>query len=98
VAFQLSRRIRTAGVTALVVTAAITVPTVASAAPRSDPAPKPTIDSVQQRLGKLALQNDQVVEKYNQATIAYKASKVAAAKAATSYQAAVAGWPRPASS
>jgi cell wall-associated NlpC family hydrolase len=88
VAFRLSRRFRTAGIAGVLLAAALTVPTVAFAAPHSSPAPAQTIDSVQQQLGKLALKNDQLVEQYNQANNAYHATKIAAAKASKGYRAA----------
>jgi cell wall-associated NlpC family hydrolase len=50
------------------------------------PDPKPTIDSVQQQLGALALKNDQLVEKYNVANNAYHSTKRAAAKAGQTYR------------
>jgi cell wall-associated NlpC family hydrolase len=63
---------------------------VAGATP--DPTPTPTshqtIGSVQQRLGALALKNDQLVEQYDQANIAYQAAQKSAATAATVYQVA----------
>jgi len=68
------------------VTVAVTVPTVASATPNTAIAPR--IHSVQQRLSALARENDQIVEKYNQANIAYHAKKTAAAKASAVYRAA----------
>jgi cell wall-associated NlpC family hydrolase len=70
--------------------AAVIVPSVAGATP--DPTPTrtshQTIGSVQQRLGALALANDQLVEKYDQANIAYQSTQKAAAKAAAAYQVA----------
>jgi cell wall-associated NlpC family hydrolase len=84
-AYRLTRRVRTAAVAAGLIGAAIVVPTVASAAPHATP-PKPTIDSVQQQLGNLALKSDQLVEQYNQANNAYHATKAAATKAAARYR------------
>ncbi len=87
-AYRLSHRIRTAAVAAGLVGAAVIVPSVAGATP-TPVAPSPQrIISVQQRLGALALKNDQLVEKYNQANIAYQSTKKSAAKAAAAYQAA----------
>lgn len=63
----------------------------AAAAPHATPAPtKPSIDSVQKRLGALALKNDQLVEKYDRTKIAYHSAKAGAAKAAAVYRAAAA--------
>jgi cell wall-associated NlpC family hydrolase len=93
VAFRLTR-IRTLCITATVVGAAAVIPAVAAAAPApnhaSHPAkhPKPTIDSVQKQLGKLAMRNDQLVEQFNQATSAYSAAKRAAAAADAANRAA----------
>ena len=87
-AFRLTRRLRTACLTAAVLGGAILVPNVAVASPHAAPAhKKPTIDSVQQQLGRLALKNDQLVEQYNQATIAYRDTKKSAAKATATYRA-----------
>jgi cell wall-associated NlpC family hydrolase len=71
------------------------VPTAATAmpvAPRSSPAHKPTIATVQKHLAQLALTNAQVVEKYDQALIAVHrkqktadAAKRAAEKADTAF-------------
>jgi cell wall-associated NlpC family hydrolase len=79
-------RLRIVGVATVLVSVAVTVPTVASAAPNRPIAPR--IQSVQQRLSSLSRQNDQIVEKYNQADNAYHAKKAAAAKAAASFRAA----------
>jgi cell wall-associated NlpC family hydrolase len=91
-AFRVSARLRTLGITAVLVTAGFAVPTVASAAPHEAPAApaavKPTIHSVQQRLHDLAMKNDQLVEKYNQATNRFHATRAAAAKATKVYRAA----------
>jgi cell wall-associated NlpC family hydrolase len=65
--------------------AAVIVPNMASATPHLKP-PKPTIDSVQQQLGALALKNDQLVERYNTANNAYHETKHAAIKAAVDYR------------
>lgn len=73
----------TAGV-ALAVTAAVAVPTVASATPKAPIAPR--IQTVQKRLGELAFQSDQLVEKYDQANVAYHSAKQAAAKASDAYR------------
>jgi cell wall-associated NlpC family hydrolase len=64
---------------------------VAFAAPHLTPAPSPsTIDSVQKRLGALALKNDQLVERFNRANNAYHEAKIAAGKAQGAYRAAAA--------
>ncbi|MGH8862193.1 MAG: NlpC/P60 family protein [Jatrophihabitantaceae bacterium] len=89
-AFRITRRVRTTGLATVLIAAAVTVPTVASAQPGGGSAssPRPTIQSVQKQLGGLALRNDQLVEKYNQANNTYLAARVAAAKATKAYQAA----------
>ena len=90
-AYRLSRRALTAIFVSLLAGAAVVVPSVAVAAPHTTPAPSPsTIDSVQKRLGALALKNDQLVERYNRANIAYHGAKTAAAKAEAVYRAAAA--------
>jgi cell wall-associated NlpC family hydrolase len=63
---------------------------VAVAAPHQTPPSPSTIDSVQKRLGALALKNDQLVERYNRANIAYHDAKTVAAKAEGVYRAAAA--------
>jgi cell wall-associated NlpC family hydrolase len=64
---------------------------VAFAAPHPTPAPSPsTIDSVQKRLGALALKNDQLVERFNRANNAYHEAKTVAGKAQGAYRAAAA--------
>lgn len=94
-AFRFARRshdrprrshLRIAGATTVLITAAVTLPTVASAAPNSGTHLAPRIHSVQQRLSQLATQNDQIVEKYNQATNKYQASRRAAAQATAVYR------------
>jgi peptidoglycan DL-endopeptidase CwlO len=85
VAYRLTRRVRTAALAAGLIGAAVIVPSVAAATPGVTPS-KPTIDSVQQQLGNLALKNDQLVERYNRANIAYHATRQAAAKAAKTYR------------
>jgi cell wall-associated NlpC family hydrolase len=59
---------------------------VASATPNAGNHFAPRIQSVQQRLTQLATQNDQIVEKYNQANNKYESSRTAAAKAALAYR------------
>lgn len=89
-AYRLSRRVRTVALAAALVAGAAVVPTVAVAAPHTSPAhhPAPTIDSVQQRLGALALKSDQLVERYNRANIAYHAARRAANNADAVYRVA----------
>ncbi|HEY8302211.1 MAG TPA: C40 family peptidase [Jatrophihabitans sp.] len=79
-----TRRLRTAGAAALVVGAALAVPTIASASPNVPIAPR--IHSARQQLAALAQRNDQIVEKYNQADVAYHAKKAAAAHAGAVYR------------
>ena len=91
-ASRLSRRLRPAlvGLAALGA-AALLIPS-ATATP-VDPASSPSIPSVQQQLGKLALQNTQLVEKFNQAQVdvdAKQKSAEAARRAAIKSQAAYA--------
>lgn len=80
------RHLRLAGAATALVTIAVTMPTVASAAPNTGIAPR--IHSVQQRLAALARQNDQIVEKYNQADLAYQAKKAVATQASEAYEVA----------
>jgi len=76
-------------VSAAAVAGAIVVPTVASATPHTSPTqPTPTIDSVQKQLGHLALRNDQLVERFNQANEAYTKTRAAAGQADLAYRAA----------
>jgi cell wall-associated NlpC family hydrolase len=88
-----TRRLRTAGIASALIAAAVTIPTVAAADPgngtQNGAAKRPqTIQSVEQRLGSLALKNDQLVERYNQATTRYLVTKAAAARAEVVLQAA----------
>ncbi|MCW2494372.1 C40 family peptidase [Jatrophihabitans sp.] len=80
---RLSRRVRLISALSAVCAAAVLIPAVASAAPQSAPSvkPKPTIAQVDKELAALAVQNTQLVEKYNQAQIAVTARQQAAAKA-----------------
>jgi peptidoglycan DL-endopeptidase CwlO len=90
VAYRLSRRVRTAVLLSGLVGAVAVAPAAALATPHATPSPsQPTIGSVQQRLGTLALKNDQLVERYNRANNAYHASRAAAARAAAAYRVAV---------
>lgn len=79
-----SRRIRPIAVIVALIAAALAVPSVASAMPnRPDAKPKhPTVASVQRELGKLALKNTQLVEKYDQAQMQVQAKQSAAKDAA----------------
>ena len=81
-AFRHPPCLRCAVIAAVLIAAAVWVPTVAAATPHAKPAPRATIDSVQQQLGKLALQSDQLVEQFNQANNAYAPAKNAAGNAA----------------
>jgi cell wall-associated NlpC family hydrolase len=67
-------------VASLLVSAAV-VPQVASAAPDA-PKAAPTVASVQRQLGRLALKNSQLVEKYNEVRVLAAKRKVQAAAAA----------------
>jgi len=69
VANRIARRVLIA-VVASAACAAVVVPSVASAAPQTKPKPKPTVSSVEAQLSKLARQNTQLVERYNQAQLA----------------------------
>ena len=93
-ACRLNRRVRTALVAVVAAGAAALAPTVAAhASPHATPAhprPEPTISSVQRELGLLAVRNDQLVERYNQATEAYRAARESAARAATAARVAAA--------
>jgi cell wall-associated NlpC family hydrolase len=92
VANRISRRLRPVlvGLAALGA-AALLVPTAATAAP-ADPASPPTVASVQQQLGTLALQNTMLVEQFDQAQVdvqvkqkAADSARVAANKSAAVY-------------
>jgi cell wall-associated NlpC family hydrolase len=74
---------------------ALLAPTLASAAAPDHHKPKPTISSVQQQLGHLALKNSQLVEKFDQARVvlhrrdqAAGAAERAAARARAAYRTA----------
>ena len=87
-AHRITRRLRFALVSLVVSgAAAVVVPAVASADPHTRP-PQPTIDSVQKKLGNLAMRNDQLVERYNQAQNEYQARAAAADRAQRSALAA----------
>jgi peptidoglycan DL-endopeptidase CwlO len=81
-----TRHLRIAGAATVLITAAVTVPTVASASPTGPTRITPKIHSVQKRLQSLAVQNDQIVEKFNQANVAYTKTKKQAAQAKAAYQ------------
>jgi cell wall-associated NlpC family hydrolase len=66
-----------AGLAAVVVC----VPSVAGAVTAAKPTPPPTVASVQQELGTLALKNAQLVEQYDEAQVAVAAKQKAAAAA-----------------
>jgi len=87
VANTVARRVRPAGawagLAALVISVLVS-PSAASAAP-----PKPTVGSVQNQLNQLAVQNSQLVEKFNQAQVAVtKGERQAAGASRTAKQAA----------
>ena len=81
---------RAAGAASALIATAIAVPalapTLASAAPGGGARIGSRIHSVQQRLDRLAQQNDQIVERYNQANNRYRTTKKAAGKANAVYQ------------
>jgi peptidoglycan DL-endopeptidase CwlO len=84
------RPLRFAGAATAVLSALLVIPAVASAEPGGTgdlgrPI-APRIHSVRQQLSTLAEQNDQIVEKYNQADLAYHAKQKAAAQASAAYQ------------
>ncbi|HEY2299460.1 MAG TPA: NlpC/P60 family protein [Jatrophihabitans sp.] len=80
-----SRRLKIAGAAAVLISAAVTLPTVASATPAGPTRITPKIHSVQQQLRDLSVRNDQIVEKYNQADEAYTKTKTKAARADAVY-------------
>ncbi len=65
------RRIRPAVLVGVLTAVAVLIPTVASATPAA-PSHHPSINQVQKRLGRLALRNTQLVEKYNSARVLVK--------------------------
>jgi len=95
-AYRVFGRVRATTALVAVVATAIIVPSVASATPTASPGATAgssadtanKITSVQKRLAYLAMRNDQLVEKYNQATIRLHDSQLAAAKAAAVYRSA----------
>lgn len=66
---------------ALLLAAALIVPTVATADPAAVPVQTPSVATVQQQLGDLALKNAQLAEQYNRARIDVVNRQAAAAKA-----------------
>jgi cell wall-associated NlpC family hydrolase len=81
------RPLRIAGAATVALSTALLIPAVASAKPGNVATPiAPRIQSVRQQLSSLAEQNDQIVEKYNQADVAYRAKQKAAAHATALYQ------------
>jgi cell wall-associated NlpC family hydrolase len=80
VAIRFARRVRPLLALAAIGAAVIVAPTVAAAAPHT----QPSVTSVQKQLGELALKNTQLVEKYDHAQVAV----AQAGKAARSAQAA----------
>jgi cell wall-associated NlpC family hydrolase len=92
VANRLTRRVLLA--CAGLAVAVVCIPSVAGAVSAAKPTPPPTVASVQQQLGALALQNTQLVEQYDQAQVAVAAKRRAAvlaqrvaARAEAAYQA-----------
>jgi len=84
VGYEGLRRFRPLVIVAALVTAALALPAVASAmpsAPAADPR-HPSVASAQRELGKLALRNSQLVERYDRAQMAVHTSQVAARRAA----------------
>ncbi|HKC29775.1 MAG TPA: hypothetical protein VKB75_17300, partial [Jatrophihabitans sp.] len=89
-AIPVTRHLRPIIAIAALAAAAFAAPTLASATPKPTPA---SIPAVQKQLGELALQNSQVVEKYDRAQVAVQrreqaahAAELAAAQANTDYQ------------
>jgi cell wall-associated NlpC family hydrolase len=80
VAIAFARRVRPLIALVSLGAAALVAPTLASATPHRHHAPR-TATSVQKQLGHLALENSQLVEKYNQAQVAVQ-RRVKAAKQA----------------
>ena len=76
--------LRIAGATTVLITAAVTLPTVASAAPNT--AHRATDPVRAAATVALATQNEQIVEKYNQADNKYHAKQGRGAKATASYR------------
>jgi cell wall-associated NlpC family hydrolase len=84
VAIRFARRIRPFIALAAVVATATLAPTLAAAAPHT----KPSVTSVQKRLGALALKNTQLVEKYDRAQVLmHKRQKAALAAQRTARKA-----------
>ncbi len=78
---RLTRRIRPLIALVALTGSALIAPSLASAAPRTSPHSDPSVTSVQQKLGDLAMQNSQIVEKYDQARLAVATREKAAAGA-----------------
>jgi cell wall-associated NlpC family hydrolase len=92
VAIAFARRVRPLIALVALGAAAAVAPTLASAAPHRDHGPR-TATAVQKQLGHLALENSQLVEKYNHAKVAVqnrekaaKQARVDAAKARAAYR------------
>lgn len=79
-AIRITRHIRPLVAVATVAAMATLTPIVASAAPHA----KPSVTSVQKRLGKLALKNTQLVEKFDHAQVLMQKREKAARKAQVS--------------
>jgi Cell wall-associated hydrolases (invasion-associated proteins) len=89
VAIRFARRVRPLFVVVAMGAALAVTPTLAAAAaPHSQPHATPSVTSVQKQLGELALQNSQLVEKFDQAQVAVgKREKAAAAAQVAALQA-----------
>jgi cell wall-associated NlpC family hydrolase len=83
VANRIARRVLVSVAAVAACATAIVVPSVAHAAPQVKPTPKPTVASVEAQLAKLAKQNTQLVEQYDEAQLAVAGAQksVGAAKA-----------------
>lgn len=78
---RLTRRVRPLIALAALAGTAMVVPTLAHAAPRTAPHRDPSVSSVQKRLGDLAVENSQLVEKFDQAQVTVGRREKAAAAA-----------------
>jgi cell wall-associated NlpC family hydrolase len=98
VAIRFAHRVRPVLLIAALGAGAIAGPTIASASPHH---PKPTVTSVQKQLGELALQNSQLVEKFDHARVVLAtrqkqatAAERAASRAQSAYLAARTNYAR----
>lgn len=88
---RFTHRARPAVVAATLAATAVVVPAIASATPAT-PHRQPSIADVQKTLGRLALQNSQLVERYDYARVMVGKRDAAAAAARTQQQRALAGY------